>query len=1134
MNKRVSLSRIIAINWYGFRQILDTTGHTLIAGAYGTGKTALLDLMQYVLLGGQHWRPNRAAAGNARSRSLVSYCLCDTNTQRNGEAHYTRQNGVTFAALEFTWPLTDAQRRNGEPPRRETWGMRIEFASPTAEARTTWFGLPERLTWDHMAPDGEFLDEDSFRSWVRREHGRECLFSRQVDYLAEMGTAQHLYFEEKAFRRTLPKAIAFEPEENVERFIREFVLEATPIDVRDVKLAVSAYRETQNVLLTQEDEAAHLNLVCDHHQRFLEGHQQAALYRHLEKSLRLDQETEKLEKAQFELDSLQRSFATAREGLENARRRLDELTSLIEQTRLAVSNDPEAVKLEELKRQRAKLQNEVQILEAAQRSTREYLAAIRLRWSSWLKAGDALRERDERCTQLESPLQMDPAALEQLGHANAATGMEALSILCNRFQEIWSQASSILLDLKRAADDCRRRLQTLAAELERLSRNEQLGDCPVYRALREKLGDRVRQLGRLIEVKPDADRWWPALELVLGARRFVLVVGKDDYREALQLVKQTAPGREPESLLNPWEIDSLPKTRVDDSLADKVEVEDPLAREYVHHLLGEVAGVETVEDLDQSPAGRAITPDGILKQRPLRRRLMPANEVPLTLGIRGLERLRAERETEQVAARREFERLELLVNDFNSWLDQGKQSGLGTLPTNEARDFERLDTLKGEWRSLGETIELLATPEREERLEQLKNYEEERRELDRQSGRYQKDLESSLAQEKRLTEQVETGQRETKTLEEELLRLRGLLPASIGLPAIQAAADEIKAAVQSWTERISRAVRQAGEAEAKAESARIERDNARQTLIDSAHHPEAHKRHPHYRSDFDPRDETNDRWTARLQQLEEIELPKYRELAKERRRDWENRLKESVLDRLKERLDQSERDIRALRNYLSHAVGKYRYTITQRRDPAFQNIWSLIDTGFEPTDELLAGAETNATQEALEELMRAVDASGDLDERARRLLDYRCYHHYDIELQLRDDPTAPTISLSRSMRSLSGGENQAPFFISMLAAFRRVYDLGPDRATHMGLVVMDEAFSKLSGDGVEDCLQLAGNFQLQLLMAFPIDRLGIMAPYADTVIICRKEEKRDKNGYITRIDNIPQRITAAEAVDSIG
>src|SRR6266508_6468695 len=113
--QRIPLTRILAINWYGFRQILDVSNHTLVAGAFGSGKSALLDLIQYVMLG-DHWRPNRAAAGKARSRPLVSYCLCDTNTTRDGEPHYTRRSGATLVGLEFTWPT-----EGGKSLRRETW-----------------------------------------------------------------------------------------------------------------------------------------------------------------------------------------------------------------------------------------------------------------------------------------------------------------------------------------------------------------------------------------------------------------------------------------------------------------------------------------------------------------------------------------------------------------------------------------------------------------------------------------------------------------------------------------------------------------------------------------------------------------------------------------------------------------------------------------------------------------------------------------------------------------------------------------------------------------------------------------------------------------------------------------------------
>ena len=38
--RRVSLTRILAINWYGFRQILDVSNDMLISGKFGTGKSA--------------------------------------------------------------------------------------------------------------------------------------------------------------------------------------------------------------------------------------------------------------------------------------------------------------------------------------------------------------------------------------------------------------------------------------------------------------------------------------------------------------------------------------------------------------------------------------------------------------------------------------------------------------------------------------------------------------------------------------------------------------------------------------------------------------------------------------------------------------------------------------------------------------------------------------------------------------------------------------------------------------------------------------------------------------------------------------------------------------------------------------
>ncbi len=105
----------------------------------------------------------------------------------------------------------------------------------------------------------------------------------------------------------------------------------------------------------------------------------------------------------------------------------------------------------------------------------------------------------------------------------------------------------------------------------------------------------------------------------------------------------------------------------------------------------------------------------------------------------------------------------------------------------------------------------------------------------------------------------------------------------------------------------------------------------------------------------------------------------------------------------------------------------------------------------------------------------------------------------------------------------------------MLAAFQRVYDLGPrESRKNLGIVIMDEAFSKLSGDRIDACLDLARNFGLQLIMAFPEDRLPTMIQHAETVVQCRVERSYDdKSGQISNITNWVVKVDRDKLVEAL-
>lgn len=1133
MSQRISLTRVIAIHWYGFRQIFDVEDNVLISGAFGTGKSALLDLMQYVLLGGEK-QFNRAAAGNARGRDLVGYCLGDTNQPgREGGRHFLRQSGVTFVALEFTRPAERGKRE----AKRETWGIRIEFSSPDAAPRQTYFCVPDRLEYVALAPDGKtLLADDAFRTWLRREYGNESLFSLQREYLAEMAAPRHLNFDADAFHRTFPKAIAFEPEENVGKFIREFILEESPLDVREVRSALRAYDDTRKRLEKQEDEAAFLRRIGEHHARYETARREEAVLRHTGLALKLLQAEERRDRHAAELKRLESEHAEDVKALAAATQQAEAIRGLLDQVRFEIQGDPDGGKIAQLDARKRELEEQVRGLRDARQTMQKRLDDRHYRWTNWLKHGAALPLEG-----LREALTVNDALLASLRSSADAERLAAMQKLAARFNELWREVEKLLQPLGEEIRAAESRLRQLAADLENLAKGQTPGAFPLFQAIRQKLGSRVEQLGRLIEVKPEAERWWPALELFLGRNRWVIVVeNAADYREALEILRRTPPGREPESLLNPAEVRQLRGEARADSLFSKVEVSHSVARAYVEHLLGDVQCVANVEELESCAAGRAITPEGVFKQAPLRRRLRPAESVPLTLGREGLKRMEAAIRKEQLEKRAACDALKQRLADVQTWLDTGRKGELAdaTLP-DRAGELPQLPEREAELGRVRETINLLSTPERAARQQRLNELEKQQRDalgrvavLGERNGKFELTTRPEREGLARAEEDVRDGRLEVEADRIELGRhFTGLLNAELTRQR-----DALRAEFPKWTECFEQTLFRANAAGQRANDARHQRDTERERLA-TTRDAQGQLRHPEYQHEFSTTDASNEAWAARLRVLEEVELAKSRQLAADRQRDWERRLEENVLNELNRRVTDAQNTVRLLDRYLSQPIGKFRYRISQRRDTqGYGAIWRLLDTGLEATDPLAAAIQEGEIQRAKEELMHAVDAPDQSDDRARRLLDYRNYHHYDLEMVPADKPDAPAISLGRSGRNLSGGENQAPFFISMLAAFRRVYDRGDRssvRSQQLGLVVMDEAFSKLSGDGIEDCLALAKTFQLQLVMAFPPERLGVMVPHAQTVVMCQKNVERDAQGYVTRIDNLPLLTTMNEALEAL-
>ncbi|HWH69794.1 MAG TPA: ATP-binding protein, partial [Candidatus Sulfotelmatobacter sp.] len=100
MNRIIRLTRIHALNWYGYKDTIPVEGNLLLAGLTGSGKSILMDLVQLVLVGDQRLvRFNQSATGDRSDRSLKGYCLGDTKQEENGVTQYMRQSAITYVGL---------------------------------------------------------------------------------------------------------------------------------------------------------------------------------------------------------------------------------------------------------------------------------------------------------------------------------------------------------------------------------------------------------------------------------------------------------------------------------------------------------------------------------------------------------------------------------------------------------------------------------------------------------------------------------------------------------------------------------------------------------------------------------------------------------------------------------------------------------------------------------------------------------------------------------------------------------------------------------------------------------------------------------------------------------------------------
>lgn len=1108
MSRAIKLSKIHALNWYGYRDTLPVKGNLVLAGLTGSGKSILMDLLMLVLVGPERARHhfNRSATGGKSDRTIKSYCLLDTKREENGQPQYFHHQGViTYIAAEFTWP---------DGKRIETWGLRLEYRGVSEQqGEITPFFCPvplERVDFLNQSEnDGEYYPASmaEFKKRIDSHQGR--LFSSTREYLRDMANAKHLNFNQDVIQRLLPSAMSFTNLKSFDDFCRQFVLPNESIPVEDVISSFRDFETYEHELRDLRGQLDRLLVIREQSSKLGQARRDGEVARYLSLEIAFEFAQDMLRQGEVQLKALkleneedEKRLIEIGEHLEEHQRRRETCTALLNESEEGRFYKRLVDEVEEI-------QNRLELLRnLATKVDREIGNRLRDSKQWMLDVSKAPCDPPINVADFKSQLTLLDGCKQEENATHLALLASGADALCKKIRESFRRDEEELRRLRREKDELKRHISLLQRGLPPHPQ-------PLLTALQDQLpilpGETPpRALRELYEITDE--RWRAAAEMVF-TQKFAVMVNADQFETATQVLKslseadiQKSHGQE---LLDAGELtQSSTKKSSGKSLASMFSCTEPEAQCYIDQLMGDLICVASIDELEQH--GSAISPDGMIKRGASLLRPQGYDGTPF-IGESGLKRqlqIKQSRLEEIQASLRRLEPIEIevqrLIQERNEKIPNHDDlirkliriEDLPGLTVKHKEGMAQLDAVSNDqFEQLEQEIYDLKTQE--------KNLASENTSILRKGG---------IGEIRRTEQQLMGFEKEASLRENEFLKVQ----KEINIYTYQARYTEWKLDMAEQFPALD--VQRKEFARAAVEAEHLGSQTSADLKISLADFKREY--HPKF-DDLPSNPEETAPYEKILLAIEDADIPSYEKKSKQERKRWESLFRTQVLSRMQQALNNVENIISLLNVQLKQPIGHDRYKIVKKANPDFKIYQELITrNALHHEDELFYASMGEDLKQALEDFLKILTKDSSSPE-AARLLDYRQYFDYDLYVTDIRDPQLKPVSVDKQSGKMSGGENQSPYFVAILASYLHAYRRHETRRKEpsLALVPIDEAFSKLSGERIQNCINAMTQLDLQGMFSMSSGNI----PYAfsqcdELIIISRKEERR---GDRVGVRNIP-------------
>ncbi|MBB3345533.1 SbcC/MukB-like Walker B domain-containing protein [Luteimonas sp. RC10] len=1089
------LERVHLVQFFLFEaQTLELDATSAIIAPNGAGKSALLDALQIVLLGGDRSRIrfNAQAGGSARARTIRDYCL---GVYRSGDDGRKRRTATTYISLVF---------RDQETGQALTAGIALGASVDEPEHRLHGLYLLPGVALERDDHLERIKGRELPLAWptFRELAARRC---REAGEKVELHTTSERFVRDllfrlraapgvqpdlNAYRKAFQNALNLQRVEDVDLFVRTLVAEDRPTDIARFRALLESFRQIRDKIEQVRQRIESAEEVERQYGKIAAQAVRAASYRALAAEYRRDLLGEQVEQAEQAGDAARQALAAARVQLQDARSERESLKHELELAQqqlqgsrgfgeqasfdeLAERDREELVRLKrELGTQFAYVRDQLQAvhgLGVAELDAARIDAAV-APWRDW--AG-ALSELAPDAAIALAPDRFHAQALEAL--ASAAPLRAAVATRARAAHEAWQAARS--------------RRDALKGNQQRLSVGKAGLRDDVMRLMNylHDAGIEAQPVCDLVRVRDAA--WQPAIEAYLRSHVEALLVPAGQEEQAVRVYRalQGARAVYGVKLALPGAARGQRGERpAADSVAALIEGDDADAVAYLRRQLGDLRCVETEAEVVRSRQG--LTRDGLVaKGGGIERRRLPAGS-ELRIGANdGRERLRVLREELEAVERdlREREpearRLDALQQAFARFADAGETADALHAQLLQHRQIE--SRYRARVRSQADAVD----PDLLRLAEQVRALRERHDENERR-------IEALIGTEALSRNGVDQAQRVLEGLQaQEALVAQAAVDAfrdgDVDPNRVERQREELDAKWPSLEERSRRCDERARDS-----------DGQLGRLLPEAWSALAQYARDHgLNLDFDASAWRPARSLLQreLAQLRDTDLVRYQGEAEQAYATAVETFRASVasalydnFNRLKQQIATLNRTLRSSPAFSNNERYQFHYEVV----PEFRDLERFIrraaDVGGEDGLFGSAGEVPAAFRELIEDGAAARSAQSPLD-------DYRRFFRFEVQIR-QDDRVIG--SLSERMRSGSGGEHRAPLYVIAGAALAAAYGKSDVHPGGMGLILLDEFGDKIDAQNARATTNYLRSLGLQLVLAAPDTAQGTLSGVLDSYI----------------------------------